>query len=334
MCSSIEGSRRFYEQRVAPMIRSSFPEYENKIAAGLVGEGSDCFGYDDFISRDHDFGTGVCLWLTDEDYREIGQRLSEEYERLVDSVEGNGLTARLRSRRGVMTIHGFYSSILGIDLDTESGSISEEDWNSLDHNCLATAVNGVVFRDDLGQFSRFRKRLLDYYPDKIWKERIVNALHKFSAAMQVNYARCMSRGDYVAARLCHMEGLQSAMELFFLMKRQYPPYYKWTFRRLSELDAESNEKSSERSGYSERNIYSENSGRYARLISTFADATGDKSVWAGKNYSPSYINLSDPIVLYAERLAEQIVAMLRENGLTEGIDPYLEKYVDEILEDM
>ncbi|MBO5609815.1 MAG: DUF4037 domain-containing protein [Eubacterium sp.] len=313
MGNVVEGSRRFYEQRVAPMIRSSFPEYENKIAAGLVGEGSDCFGYDDFISRDHDFGTGVCLWLTDEDYREIGQRLSEEYERLVDSVEGNGLTARLRSRRGVMTIHGFYSSILGIDLDTESGSISEEDWNSLDHNCLATAVNGVVFRDDLGQFSRFRKRLLDYYPDKIWKERIVNALHKFSAAMQVNYARCMSRGDYVAARLCHMEGLQSAMELFFLMKRQYPPYYKWTFRRLSELDKD---------------------GRYARLISTFADATGDKSVWAGKNYSPTYINLSDPIVLYAERLAEQIVAMLRENGLTEGIDPYLEKYVDEILEDM
>ena len=315
MGNVVEGSRRFYEQRVAPMIRSSFPEYDKKIAVGLVGEGSDCFGYDDFISRDHDFGTGVCLWLTDEDYRVIGQKLSEEYEKLVDEVEENGLTARLRSRRGVMTIHGFYSSILGIDLDTESGSISEEDWNSLDHNCLATAVNGVVFRDDLGQFSRFRKRLLDYYPDKIWKERIVNALHKFSAAMQVNYARCMSRGDYVAAKLCHMEGLQSAMELFFLMKRVYPPYYKWTYRRLSELDE---------AGGSE--------GHFSKLISTFAEAVGDRSVWEGKTYSPTYLNLSDPIVLQAERIAEYIVGMLRENGLTLKRDPYLEKYVDEIIE--
>ena len=85
------------------------------------------------------------------------------------------------------------------------------------------------------------------------------------------------------------------MELFFLMKRQYPPYYKWTFRRLSELDKD---------------------GRYAKLISTFSDAVGDKSVWEGKTYSPTYINLSDPIVLYAERIAEQVAKMLRENGLT------------------
>ena len=315
MGSAIEGSRRFYETKVAPMIRESFPDYESRIAVGIVGEGSDCFGYDDFISRDHDFGTGVCLWLTDEDMREIGKSLSEEYEKLVDQVGETGLTERLRARRGVMTIHGFYSSILGIDCDTKSCHLSEDDWNNLDHNCLATAVNGEVFRDDWGKFSEFRYLLLDYYPDKIWKTRIVNELHKFSAAMQVNYARCMSRGDYVAAKLCHMEGLQSAMELFFLMKRVYPPYYKWTYRRLSELD--------EAGG---------SGGRFSKLISTFAEAVGDRSVWEGKTYSPTYLNLSDPIVLQAERIAEYIVGMLRENGLTLKRDPYLEKYVDEIIE--
>ena len=61
--------RRFYENHVAPMIRERFPEYESRIAVGIAGEGSDCFGYDDLISRDHDFGTGVCLWVTEADFQ-------------------------------------------------------------------------------------------------------------------------------------------------------------------------------------------------------------------------------------------------------------------------
>ena len=40
-------SRRFYHNKVAPMITEKFPQYESRIAVGLSGEGSDCFGYDD-----------------------------------------------------------------------------------------------------------------------------------------------------------------------------------------------------------------------------------------------------------------------------------------------
>ena len=108
----IEKNRRFYDEYVADLIHTRFREYEDRIAVGIVGEGSDCFGYDDEISRDHDFGTGVCLWVTDDDMKRFGHILSIAYNELVDSVERSYYTERLRERRGVMTIHNFYSNIL------------------------------------------------------------------------------------------------------------------------------------------------------------------------------------------------------------------------------
>ena len=76
MTNVMEKNRRFYDEFVAGMIHEKFPAYESRIAVGIAGEGSDCFGYDDFISRDHDFGTGVCLWVTDEDMELFGAHLN------------------------------------------------------------------------------------------------------------------------------------------------------------------------------------------------------------------------------------------------------------------
>ncbi len=303
-------SRRFYENQIAPMIRSKFPEYESRIAVGIAGEGSDCFGYDDFISRDHDFGTGVCLWLTDEDFHKFGGLLSIYYNELVDSMPGADLTDRLRQRRGVMTINGFYSYVLGTDCDAESSEITETTWRSFDHSCLATAVNGEVFRDDLGVFSAYRKALLDYYPDIVWRERIATELHNFSASLQVNYSRCMARKDSVAAEICKAKGIEAAMQLFFLLKRVYPPYYKWTYRALTEIDANSS---------------------FARHIKELAETGCSLDAWEHIKYMPDNLNVSDKVVVLAEQLAEMLRDKLVDCGLTSSDDAYLEKHVDEVL---
>ena len=307
--TTIENSRAFYKNEVAPMIKEFFGQYESRIAVGLAGEGSDCFGYDDFMSRDHDFGTGVCLWITDEDNSLFGDELTERYNQLVGS-RNKGLTLRLQERRGVMTIHDFYSNILGIDCNTEALVISENDWQNLDHACLATAVNGEVFRDDLGNFSAFRNLLLNYYPDRIWKIRIVNELHRYSAALQVNYARCMTRGDVVAARLCLMQGLDSIMKLFFLMKRVYPPYYKWTFRALTELDTE---------------------GVFTARIKELAVTAPNPDAWRSTPYHPSRPNYKDRIVSLAEEIGSELEWMLRDLHLIRKPGRYMELHVDEVL---
>ncbi|MCR4612007.1 MAG: DUF4037 domain-containing protein [Lachnospiraceae bacterium] len=309
---AIDSSRRFYENQVAPMIKREFSQYEDRIAVGIVGEGSDCFGYDDFVSRDHDFGTGVVLWLTDEDMALFGDELSKAYNEIIENHPGNNLTERLKERRGVMSISIFYNNILDTDCYNEECEMSEETWLSLDHTCLATAVNGEVFRDDLGYFTAFREMLLKYYPERVWKIRIVNELHRFAQSLQVNYARCMSRRDVVAARLCHMQGLDAAMQLFFLMKRIYPPYYKWTYRRLCELDED---------------------GKMSEWIKELASTLGEDSMWE-LSYDAHFLNVSDPVVRLSERIAGLIVSMLNENGLTDSRDSYLERYVDEIMKSM
>ena len=58
--SNLECSREFYETVGKKMIHTYFPEWENRIAVGLVGEGSDCYGFDDEISIDHDYAVGFC----------------------------------------------------------------------------------------------------------------------------------------------------------------------------------------------------------------------------------------------------------------------------------
>ena len=80
--SGMELCQAFYEEYGRPMIQSKFPGYEEEIAVGLVGEGSECFGFDDQVSRDHDFGPGFCLWLTDTVYDEIGEELQRAYDGL------------------------------------------------------------------------------------------------------------------------------------------------------------------------------------------------------------------------------------------------------------
>lgn len=306
----IEDNYRFYEEKVKPLIHEQFGAYENRIAVGIAGEGSDCFGYDDDISRDHDFGTGVCLWLTDEDMDEFGEKLAMAYDRLVEEKDRAYYTGRLKERRGVMTVHDFYSNILRIDCNTKDCVMTEDQWLTLDHSCLATAVNGEVFCDRPCEFTAFRRLLKGYYPDRVWRIRIAEKMHEFSANLQVNYQRCMTRGDIVAAETCRIQGMMAAMELFFLLNFEYMPYYKWAYRALTDIDK---------------------NGTFTARIDELANLHSDKEPWEGTKYLPNRPNLKDRIVGVAEDIGYDISEMLKDAELISRINPYLEADVDTVL---
>ena len=67
----LELSRAYYEEYGKPMIDTQLAQYKPYLAAGLVGEGSECLGFDDELSTDHDFGPAFCLWMWDKRRRAV-----------------------------------------------------------------------------------------------------------------------------------------------------------------------------------------------------------------------------------------------------------------------
>ena len=50
--NGLELAEQYYEEYGRPLIAEHFPAHQGRIAAGLVGEGSECLGFDDELSRE------------------------------------------------------------------------------------------------------------------------------------------------------------------------------------------------------------------------------------------------------------------------------------------
>ena len=75
--NGLELAQKYYEECGEEVLKKSFPELFSRIAVGLAGEGSECFGFDDEISRDHDWGAAFCIWLDRADYEKYGAAVQE-----------------------------------------------------------------------------------------------------------------------------------------------------------------------------------------------------------------------------------------------------------------
>ena len=87
----LELSRAYYEEYGKPMIDTQLAQYKPYLAAGLVGEGSECLGFDDELSTDHDFGPAFCLWVPEELYAKAGTEMQRAYDSLPTSYKGLSL---------------------------------------------------------------------------------------------------------------------------------------------------------------------------------------------------------------------------------------------------
>ncbi len=230
----LELARAFYEEYGRPMLEEQFPKELSRIAVGLCGHGSECFGFDDEISRDHDFEPGFCLWLTEEDERAFGFRLFRAYNKLPKEYAGVKLVEEsvFGSRtRGVHTIGEFYSYYTG----RAGAPDSNEAWLNIPSFFLAEATNGEVFTDPLGIFSSIREEIRFGMPQDVKRKRLASALFLMAQTGQYNFPRCLSHGEKGGAALALAEFGKAAIEAIFLLNDAYAPYYKWALRAMKGL---------------------------------------------------------------------------------------------------
>lgn len=229
----LELSRRFYLECGAPMLHSRFPELEGILAVGLSGPGSECFGYDDDISRDHDFEPGFCIFAPDSLDRKSLFELERAYASLPRSFLGfeRAVVAPVGgSRHGVILQSDFFRQRTG----SPTGALTPREWMRVPESFLAEATNGEIFRDDAGTFSAARNSLL-HMPETVRLKKLAGNLLLSAQSGQYNYTRCIRRGDTAAAQLSAIEFTRRAMASCFNISGRYMPYYKWSFTALSTL---------------------------------------------------------------------------------------------------
>lgn len=294
----LELARNFYREYGRDMIANQFPEYEGVIAAGVAGEGSDCFGYDDALSRDHDFEAGFCLWIPDSLERELEFKLSRAYGKLPGEYRGVKRAPHSfggQNRRGVILTGEFYRRFTGRPGVPESLM----EWLYTPEYSLACAVNGEVFRDELGEFSALRNQLKAGYPEDVRKKKIAARTVMMAQSGQYNFSRCMKRGEYGAAAMALHEFVRNGLSLIFLLNGRYMPYYKWAFRAAGELPA-----------------LSGLSADFSGLL------TGGYCRDRGEHAAMEKI----------EEICARVLEEMRRQGLTDGSWEYLEPHAYEVME--
>ncbi|MBQ6522248.1 MAG: DUF4037 domain-containing protein [Atopobiaceae bacterium] len=231
----LELARSYFEEYGRPMLERDFAEVMPYLAVGLAGSGSERFGFDDDVSRDHDFEPGFCVFLPGEDL--VDRRTAFLMERAYAKLpkEYGGISRSLMApvggaRHGIMRTAEFFSEKTG----AADGVLTLGQWLTVPEHALAEATNGEIWLDNLGEVTRIRTGLASW-PEDVRRKKLAGQLLLMAQAGQYNYTRCIAHGEVAAAQLAAFEFSRAAIGAIFLLNRSYQPYYKWAFRALRSL---------------------------------------------------------------------------------------------------
>lgn len=295
--------QKYYETYGKPMIEKNFKEYLPYMAIGLCGFGSECLGYDDYLSHDHDFGPGFCIWLPLEIYECIGQSLQQAYASLPQEFMGirRMESAHGQGRVGVFVIEDFFQQFLF------QFPHHFNDWLYIDENALLACTNGRIFEDHYGKVTQIREAL-HYYPEDIRIKKIARAAAKMAQSGQYNYARCMTRHNEVAASLALNEFIDQTLSMIYLLNKRYKPYYKWSYYGLKDC-----------------HVLKDCIPLIEELVQLPSQIQFYKKERQG-------INRDDHKVVIIEKICQKVIYELQKQGLTQLDDDFLENHTYSIMQ--
>ena len=237
--SVIEASRNFFHEVLLPTLRRDFPRETAQTAFGVFGYGSEVMRMDDEYSSDHHWGIRINAVMPDALYgaggSTIGQAvaasLPEEYHGYVVRAGFSGGTG--------LSITGL-ESYLKTTIGVEHAPCTYAEWLGAPEEDIIHIINGEIWLDEPGTFSHIRAVLGAYYPEPVRLRRIAHWCRYFSGMGAYALKRAILRDNEYYATIVFSRAVRWAVQLAFMLERQYYPYDKWThafFQRLPRLYA-------------------------------------------------------------------------------------------------
>ncbi|WP_438433692.1 DUF4037 domain-containing protein [Gorillibacterium sp. sgz500922] len=238
-------SEGFYWEIVRPLIAKRFPQLLEKHAAGLIGYGSDVLGYDDDLSRDHEWGARCHLWLLDSDYEEHAAGLNQAFDEEIPLLfrgypsrfsvdESHGVLVPYNGKTNLH--HVAITSVsrhMRIQLGLQSSRLSVYDWLAIPEQKLMEWTRGRIFTDPVGEITEVRTRLA-YLPEEVWRYKLKYAWGSFRHLYVAGLSAL--RGETLSARLLLNRMAEKTMELIFLYHKRYRPgTFKWMSKELAQI---------------------------------------------------------------------------------------------------
>lgn len=235
--SIIDISRDFFEEIVKPILQEHFPEETAQTAFGVFGYGSEALRLDDAYSRDHHWGLRIDAMMPEAIFETRRQAIMDTLKaNLPESYQGHSL------REGHLAGAGLAPDNLTAFLQRTIGLTHEPttyaDWLSLPEEDIIHIINGEVWYDPLGEFTRIRETLNAYYPEPVRLRRIAHWCRFFSGMGTYALKRAILRDNDFYATTRFSNAIRLGIQLAFLLDRHYFPYDKWLmayFERLPRL---------------------------------------------------------------------------------------------------
>jgi hypothetical protein len=230
-----ELARQFHADVVARVLARAMPRL--RYAAGRLGSGSDVLGFDDAMSRDHDWGCRLNQLVDSTDHGAVPQVRQLLERELPQSYRGYPVRFPVtwdtsRSHKvDVATVAGFAKGRLGVD---PTGGLPVLDWLVLTGQSILEVTAGPIFTDRTAELAPVRA-MLAWYPPDIERYVLAAGWQKIADGMPVA-ARTADRGDELGSRVLSARLAGDLMWLAFVLERRWPPYAKWrgtAFRALA-----------------------------------------------------------------------------------------------------
>jgi len=235
--SIIDISREFFEQIVRPILVQAFPQETAQTAFGVFGYGSEALKLDDELSRDHHWGLRIDALMPDAIFQTHGQRMMQTLQsQLPESYQGHSLREGHLAGAGLApdSLTAYLQRTIGLERAPQNYA----EWLHFPEEDIIHIVNGEVWHDPLGEFTRIRQTLAHYYPEPVRLRRIAHWCRFVSGMGTYALKRAILRNNDYYATTRFTNALRLSIQLAFLLDKQYFPYDKWLmayFQRLPRL---------------------------------------------------------------------------------------------------